>query len=219
MKKPIRLLIPVCAAVLIAVSGALHAVQTGAWSGGERRTAAAVRLSRIPLNLGDWKGSEIAFDPRQMKAAEADGAVSRSYSHAAGGPAVSVMVLCGPHGPIAVHPPTVCFTSAGFRQATPAERHTVEDDEHRNLGTFWVSDFEKTVEGLPVRIRTYWAWSDGGAWAAPDHARFAFAGAPVLHKLYATRMVSGVDDASSGRFEVTDRFLRQLLPAVGRTAF
>lgn len=205
------------AAGLIAASGLLHAVQTGAWGGAERRSQAVLRLANVPLNLGDWRGGELPIERRQIEAAGADGVLSRTYVKPPGA-GIGVMLLCGPHGPISVHPPTVCFTSAGFRQSSPAERHVVLDDEHRELGVFWVADFDKTADGVPVRIRTYWAWSDGGVWSAPEHARLTYAGDAVLYKLYATRVV-GPDESASDRFETTDQLLRQFLPAISRTAF
>lgn len=208
-----RGLIPVAAAALIAASGVLHAVQTGAWSRGRHLAEAAARLHALPLEAGRWRGTELEFDRDQLKAAEAAGALSRSYSDPAGR-SVSVMLLCGPHGPVAVHPPTVCFTAAGYSLATEQRRIVLPGQDGRPAAEFWSADFERTVDGRTVRTRTYWSWSDGSGWKAPDRPRFAFAGTPVLHKLYVTRSL-GADDGS----EPADEFLKAFLPAVDQTLF
>ena len=221
-----RTIIPVVAGALLAASGILHAYQTGVWNSGKQLSQAAARLSQIPLSVGDWQGTPLEFDPRQLKAAEAAGALSRVYKSEDSRP-MNVMLLCGPHGPIALHPPTVCFTGAGYSQSCEVRRHVVHDAEHRELGSFWVADFDKLIDGAPVRIRTYWAWSDGHAWSAADAPRFEYAGAPVLYKLYVTHVVPNSaddsevtpDEAASDHVSDSDAFLRQLLPAIQRTAF
>lgn len=215
MNSPRRIAIPAVTAALIAASGALHAVQTGAWGREKLLATSASRLEHVPLELGDWNGRPLELDPEQLKVAQASGAISRSYTDG-DRTAVNVMLLCGPSGPIAVHPPTVCFVAAGYTQATEQRRVDVLDSDGRRMGSFWTADFEWPREdGTSNRVRTYWGWSTDGHWKSPDYPRYEFAGSQVLYKLYVTRQVTDEPVES----EPIDTFLRSFLPEVNETLF
>ena len=200
--------------VLIAASGVLHAVQTGAWSKDQLLRTSANRLQQLPLSIGSWRGKESAVDPRQLKVAQAAGATFRTYH--SDNTSLNTMLLCGPSGPIAVHPPTICFTAAGYAQVTPQRRVDVRTPDGKHLGSFWTADFEwKNDNGLTSRIRTYWSWSNGSGWKAPAYPRYEFAGSHVLHKLYVTRQLEG----EQAEAEPIIAFLQQLLPAANRALF
>ncbi|MBA3315020.1 MAG: exosortase-associated EpsI family protein [Planctomycetaceae bacterium] len=211
-----RAAIPIAAAVLIAASGVLHAVQTGAWGREQLLAASASRVEKLPLEIDGWKGKELEFDARQLKVAQASGAISRTYTKAENGAVLNVMMLCGPSGPIAVHPPTICFTAAGYVQVTKQRRVEVSSPDGRKFGSFWVADFEWRQDGgIPDRIRTYWGWSSDGQWRSPDYPRYEFAGSQVLHKLYVTRQV----DSEQTEPKVIEGFLQDFLPTVNSHLF
>lgn len=216
LRTPTTITVPVAAAVLIAASGLLHAVQSGAWGKEERLAAAATSLKGVPLEVGAWHAKELGMEPSQLKTAQASGAWSRVYTKTGDGERVNVMMLCGPSGPIAVHPPTVCFTAAGYRQVTDQRRVDVRDASGKSIGSFWCADFEwPRPTGSVDRIRTYWAWSNDGKWRAPDYPRYQFAGSPVLNKLYVIRNVNRGDSEA----ELIDSFLRDFLPVANETVF
>ena len=215
MRTPTTITVPVAAAVLIAASGVLHAVQSGAWGKEKRLADAAASLKTVPLEVGAWRAKELGMEPSQIKTAQASGAWSRVYTKN-GGEAVNVMMLCGPSGPIAVHPPTICFTAAGYRQVTDQRRVDVRDATGKSIGTFWCADFEwQQPTGSVNRIRTYWSWSNDGTWRSPDYPRYQFAGSPVLNKLYVIRNVTTSDSGP----ESIDSFLRDFLPVANETVF
>jgi len=215
LRTPTTITVPVAAAVLIAASGVLHAVQTDAWGKKKRLAAAAASLQSIPLEIDGWRAKEIEFDPAQIKVAQASGAWTRVYAKS-DDESLNVMMLCGPSGPIAVHPPTVCFTAAGYRQVTEQRRVDVQDGRGKRIGSFWCADFDwQRPTGSVNRIRTYWSWSNDGIWRAPDYPRYQFAGSPVLNKLYVIRSVNPGESET----ESIDRFLRDFLPAANHVLF
>jgi hypothetical protein len=217
MKGVFQFVAPLAAGVLIALSGMLHAVQTEAWELPRRLATAAEQLHDVPPVVGEWHSREITIEPSQLKAAEAAGGIARIYEHPSG-ERVNILLLCGPTGPIAVHPPTVCFTAAGYEQVTPQQRFVLTGDDGRPAA-FWMADFERGIDGVPVRIRTYWGWSFGEGWKAPEHSRLAFAGTGVLNKLYVTYEVPRDRARVKPTSEPVSLFLKAFLPEVDRALF
>lgn len=212
-----RAIIPISGIILLLASGILHGIQTGRWRDPEVLDRAAERLENIPRRFGNWNSHSLELSERQLKVAEASGGIAARYEtfDAQAGPrAVEVMFLCGPFGPIAVHPPTVCFRGVGYQQLSEEKRVEVEDTAGKSLGTFWSTEFERTVDGVPQRIRTWWGWTDGKEWKAPQNPRFAFAGTPVLYKIYFTEDVSATESPSA-----IPTFAQQLLPRMNESVF
>jgi hypothetical protein len=173
-------------------------------------SAAADRLAGVPLTVGDWEGHAEELDARQAAKAEISGSLMRRYVHRPTGAALSVLVVCGRTGPVAVHPPDVCYAGAGFHTVTPPARHPVALAPPAPAAEFWVGKFQKSDAATPERLRIYWAWSAAGDWSAPDNPRLAFAGAPVLYKLYVVRPVANLDEPL-GTDPAAD-FLRAFVP-------
>ena len=67
------------------------------------------------------------------------------------------------------------------------------------------------------RLHVFWCWGDRGKWQTPAHPRLAFAGAPVLYKLYVVHPVSG--DTGSAATEDEQAFLKLLLPRLQECLF
>jgi hypothetical protein len=106
---------------------------------------------------------------------------------------------------VAVHPPDVCYGTAGFT-AGPARAEALADGQ-----SVWVADFTRAgPQADALRIR--WAWSDGGAWVASGSPRTAFASSPLLYKLYLIRPLHPKTDPADGPTEL-DLF-RDLLPGL-----
>lgn len=210
-----RAFIPMTGVILLIASGILHGVQTARWRDPEVLSRAAARLENIPRRFTTWNSHPLELSERQLEVAEAAGGVAARYETfdaQVGSRAVEVMFLCGPFGPVAVHPPTVCFRGVGYRQLSEEKRVEVEDANGNSLGTFWSTDFERTVDGVPQRIRTWWGWSAGDEWMAPTNPRFAFAGTPVLYKIYFTEDVSSSDEPT-----IIPAFAQQFLPRVSES--
>lgn len=219
-----RLILPATGLVLLVASGVLYAMQTGSTRDPQVMAEAARRVDTArDIAVPGWSSERIEFTSEQLAAAEAAGGGNVRYS-AIDGPAVSssvnVMLLCGPHGPISVHPPTACFQGVGYRQVRPERPETIKAADGTVLGTFWVTDFEQERNGVTERIRTWWTWSPNAEWHAAKNARMEFAGQPVLYKLYLTEQVLAQPDDEDAESDlaggVIPEFARKYLPELKR---
>jgi hypothetical protein len=162
----------------------------------------------MPSDVGEWRGVDMEYNPRDFASTGVGGVRIRRYTNPRGDRVV-IMLVCGRPGPLAVHTPDACYVAAGFvPRGTPRRRAEAYGSE------FMVARFYKqATSAVPEALQIRWAWSDGGAWGAPEFPRLTYAGRPVLHKLYVIRDVtSGVEDEES---DPSARFLRDLLPALG----
>jgi hypothetical protein len=209
-----RALSVILAMAVFLSAGVANGLRTGRWAASSEVEAAAARLARVPATIGDWAGKDEEIDPRMLTAAGAAGCVSRSYEDRRDGARVSVLLLCGPPGPISVHPPNVCYAANGFDLAGITAARV---DRPSGVDQFRVGDFRKPAVGGPARLEILWAWNAGGAWSAPERPRFAFAAAPVLYKLYVIRDVSAAGRTADR--DVPREFLREFLPEVDRALF
>lgn len=216
--RPIFRLLPVLLSIVtIVASGFLHGQWTDRWGTTHDVTDAAVRLDDVPITIGDWYSEELEIPARQIKAAEAVGHLSRVYRNRVDGSEVNVMILCGRPGPIAVHPPTVCFTGAGFGLDTEPEKFLVKAEDSSPLGEFWVGDFVKDSAAVRFRMRTFWSWNADDNWQVPNNTRVAFARYPYLYKMYVTRQLPSNEVPVSE--DAAGDFLRLFIPELKRVLF
>lgn len=212
-----RIVPPIAGVVLVATSAIIYGIQTDRVRDPEVLDAASARLATASAKAVEgWSATNLTLEADQLRAAEAAGGAAVRYSRLEpatdGTSTIDMMLLCGPHGPISVHPPTVCFKGVGYQQCATSERVNLIDGDGHSLGTFWVTEFERPVDGITQRIRTYWAWSSDGNWSAPDNPRAAFAGVPVLYKLYLTEQLISAGDEPESREQVVQAFAQQFLP-------
>jgi hypothetical protein len=212
--------------VLLASAGVVHGLWTNRWGLPPDIEAAAARLQAIPTTVGEWTSTEVPIDERQLILAEAVGHLSRRYERTIeqqNGPpvtqAVNVMVLCGPTGPMSVHPPTVCFTSAGLEQTYAERRMEVLPKDKSQPDTFFETEFVRSAAAAPLRMQTLWSWSPGDRWQAAGNPRFAFARAPFLYKIYVTRETlnrAADEPQSSDQSDPSIKFLEVFLPELNK---
>ena len=210
----LRILPLFCAAALLAGSGVVHRVWTGAWSGSDNEPAAfAKRLANVPMTFGPWQGSDLEIDQAQLTVAEAVGYVSRKYIQPDSGAEVTVLILCGRPGPMSVHQPTICYGGLGFEKdkETP---HKVQAEGDVSEADFNRLDLIKPERMTPARLRIYYGWNAGGNWRAPSNPRLSFGGVGALYKMYVVyRPATGSDLPEK---DPAQEFLRDLLPELQR---
>ena len=210
--------LPIAAAIpLLLAYGAAEGVWTNRWHTSRAAEEAAGRLARVPLQVGEWVGEEQALEARVVARAEVSGYRMRKYVHRPSGAAVTVLLVCGPPGPVSVHAPEVCFGGAGLALTAPPVRHTLAADDSARPAAFWVGKFQRSAAAVPERLRAFWAWTATGDWVAADRPRLEFARAPVLFKLYVLRSVADFNEPLDTDPAVT--FLRQFLPEVQTSLF
>jgi hypothetical protein len=193
----------------------VHGVRTDRWGSPVDLSVASGKLDGIPHTVGDWHSLPLEMSEGQLQAAEATGHFSRMYRNDQTQEEIKVIILCGPHGPIAVHPPTICFTGAGWEQTRPEQLREIKPDEVQ--GAFWETVFTRlALDGIRQNMDTYWAWSVNGNWEAPDNPRIHFAGSPHLYKMYVTRDHKPNEDKQEKQptEPPCEEFLKVFLPTV-----
>ncbi len=203
----------VCALTLLVGAGIVDGYFSQRWVSTELLQEASAALHELPLTIGEWEGTEGEINPQQLKIAEATGSLLRVYRHRTTGESFSVMLLCGPHGPISLHPPTVCFVGAGWNLTAAPESHEYVDRE-ATACQFWQARFDRSSDLRRDAILTDWAWNNGQGWKASSDPRFEFAGSPYLFKLYVTGSVPTDSDADR---KLRAEFVRELTEAFDRT--
>jgi hypothetical protein len=181
-------------AVVIA-TGIAHGAWTGRWKPSPNRAAAQARLSRIPTTLGTWRGESLAFDRRDLERSGVDGCVARRYVDDESGDSLTMLLVSGAPGPIAVHTPDICYTGAGYEEVSAPSHLEIQPRRSSRGAELFAADYRSRDVAQPRYLRVYWAWSRGGAWTAPSNPRVTFATAPVLYKIYVVRELFALGEA------------------------
>ena len=215
---PILQLAPVFVALgLMLGAGLLHGRWTGRWAASSALRAAVQRLAALPRTVGDWEGRDGTVDSESLEMAEIAGYVVRHYRDRRTGRSVSVLLVCGRPGPIAVHSPEVCYGGSGYTTIGSRKRVSLGNGASAH-DAFWAIELEKPAAVEPDRLRILYGWSADGQWNATDRPRYEFAGSDVLFKLYVIRhREGGADDAANDVPE--QQFLEQFLPVLRETVF
>ncbi len=181
---------------------------TERWQPSAALAQAARQLAKVPLEVGDWRGSDMEVDAGLFTLAGARSYWARRYTDRRGGGTVLAILMCGRSGKMAVHTPEICYRGAGYDLLQPPTSTVLRDDADEELGTFWTARFSKQ-SAAANDLRLYWAWSGGDSWQAPANPRWEFRGRPYLYKLYVSHELTGSSD-----LDPSAEFLRQLLPVL-----
>lgn len=198
-----RIWLVIFACCILTAAAIAHGRRTDRWEEAVDLKAAALQLDQLPLQLGDWDGKPIEVPAAQVAAASAAGITSRRYSNRYTGAEVNVMVICGRPGPVAVHPPDICYAGAGYAPGPKQIQPIGEND------SAWVADFKRGGP-QPATLRIRWAWSNGGNWKASTSPRMDFARSKALLKIYVVRSIPQSGDATSPELEL----IKELVPAL-----
>lgn len=201
---------------LVVASGYVHGMWTGRWHSTAAIQHAADAVRALPETIGDWKlHSEKSLTQEELDLAQVAGYVSRSYRNQQTGEMVDFIMMCGKPGPIAVHPPTACYTGLGYRQLGETKPLVCEIDTDNSAAqkhVFRSAVFESPDRSHTTQPHVAWAWSTNGTWQTPDTPRMAFVGNPVLYKMYVAY------DSEAGTHQSgptpADHFLQAVIPIV-----
>ncbi len=201
-----RLFPVVVASIAVIACGVVHGFWTDRWVTAAEPVEAAKRYDNIPLSIGDWEGTPIES---KAQGEHIVGWMQRHYRNRKTNETVTVALLCGRPGPVAIHTPDVCYGATGFNVGTP---HRVNVPGKQ--AEFWTADAVKPSATGDTKLRIYWGWNDGTGWLAADNARQTFPRSHVLHKLYVIReLVTQQKDDQ----EPCLTFLEQLVPVLDQT--
>jgi hypothetical protein len=195
------------AAVVLVATGVVHGIRSDRWGVGQEVLAAASRLEAIPTTVGDWEGTPIEGNQRQMQMAQIVGFRGLRYVHRGTGEKATLLIVCARPGAASVHPPDICYQGLGYRM----EKQPVRQAVNGGPDDFWTATFSRPGP-TPDVLRIRWAWGVGARWQASDYPRLSFARAPALFKIY---VVSRVRDTTT---DATDdagyKLLGALLPVL-----
>lgn len=198
-------------AVLVA-AGVFEGLRTNRWGQSEDMKAAVARLTAVPPTFGDWTSTENVIDEKVLKVAEATGSISRTYANRKTGSVVSVLLLCGPPGPIGAHTPDICYRGIGFEMDGREEHRTITPADSP-AGSYWAATFQRQSTGAD-RLRVAWMWGVDGDWNASTNPRREFALRKALYKLYVSRGVTPADREANPPVDRIQDFLADFLPVV-----
>jgi hypothetical protein len=170
------------------------------------------------MTIGDWRGRSLELNREQLAMAEIAGYVARCYEDPLSGTTVTVILVCGRPGPIAVHTPDICYAGAGYEPLEPPVRRRLLVGPSGTAAAFRHAVFAKSDTAVPTYLRILWSWTADGNWAAPENPRLVFAPHRVLYKLYVIRTMDAPerpieDDPSLAFLEAL------LLPELKRALF
>ena len=173
-----RLLPNVMAILLVIISGMVKVQWADHATAAKELQSATARIGILPWTIGDWTGEPADLDERGLDRAGIVGHINRCYTNRRTGASVTMLLVFGRPGPIAVHGPEICYTGAGYEQVTPIVKRTM------GAGEFWTTRFRKEGPVGGPLLQIDWAWSAGGRWEAAKSPRIQYSKYSVLYKLY-----------------------------------
>lgn len=212
----------ISAAVIIIGTGVLHGYRSNRWGEDVVLTEAVARMDQIPQRIGDWVGTDHEILEEQVKAAEASRVLARNYVNEKDGRAVSLWVVCGRPGPVAVHTPDICFVGSGQVQKDEQQKYapTLNKDSQSPLDVeFWTADFFRPKDLVPRFQRVFWSWSKDGEWEAPQNPRSEFMWNNKLYKIYIIRTVPPNEELEEGELDPAIQFGELLVPELNKALF
>src|SRR4051794_13674631 len=114
-----KIALNVTALTLVIFSGVAHGIWTGRWARSHAFESAVAGLGRVPGSFGDWTSTLLPLDQRSVAVAEIAGYVTRKFENRRDGIRITVLLVCGRPGPIAVHSPEWCYGGAGYIVEAP----------------------------------------------------------------------------------------------------
>ena len=179
----------------------------------------AALLKKVPMDIGDWHGTDLSVEDQVKKTAGARGYVSRSYRNKITGQEVTIWLIVGHSKDVVRHTPDVCYPSSGFQTMSPENARQTFVFEGQPQADFYTNKFLKEDETGRQLVRVFWSWfkpsADGNVtWKAPEIVRWQFGNAPSLFKLYFTSRMSDYKETTDG--SPCMKFAEVFLPVVDK---
>jgi Protein of unknown function (DUF3485) len=204
-------------ALVLLANGFLAGLWTNRWHRPVELETGISRLLDVPMMIGDWHARSEELEASVLARAGADGYFLRSYENRLNGKKITVLLMCGRPGPVALHEPDICYRGAGYYQNGAIAVWPQKDGNESTSAEFKRGKFSKSDATDVTSVRLEWSWSAGGRWLAPANPRVAFAHSPLLYKLYVIQTETPSSERSDE--ETCKDFLEQLLPALDSALF
>jgi len=210
----LRYLLPLTAIAAVLLTGTVHGLWTDRWQVSDEPAASASRLNDLAMTVGEWEGRTVSTQRAGL--AGVAGHLYRRYTHARTGKEVTLFMVCGRPGPVAVHTPDVCYGASGFEVLSQV-KYSLPATAGGAGAVFKTAQFRKKQSSDLTTLRIFWSWTATGPWSAPDDPRFTFVRYPALFKLYLIREMTSADEALDD--DPCIDLMKQLLPALNKSLF
>jgi hypothetical protein len=198
---------------LTVASGILQGSLSNRWGVSEMQRQAGAMLEACPEKFTVWEMKKAEkLDQNAIDQLEPYGYIQRIYVNRNNGATVSVTVLLGPTGPIAVHTPEVCYAGRNHEQLGEREKIVIPNGDGND--SVWKTSFR--LNGVDAQLQNiYYAWSSGDHWVAAENPRFSYAVEPYLYKIQVSNAVSaGGFGKAPPKADPAIRFLADFFPAL-----
>lgn len=190
-------------------AGAMHGHLSQRWGAPADVAQYAQQLGEVPARIGNWQlESADELEGEVQDILRCAGSLKRRYVNVETGDAVTVALLLGPAGPIAVHTPEICYSSRDYNIV--GDKSAVKLSTGDVPAELWASTFRSKTFASDY-LRVYYGWSTGDGWIASDAARFEFSGQPWLYKIQVAGAASSKEPSES---DACRQFLEVFVPAI-----
>ncbi|TWU44322.1 hypothetical protein Q31b_18580 [Novipirellula aureliae] len=201
--KTYRMIPFVVVITFVLLSGVAHGVLDGRWSEPKDLIQQGDRLNQLPDHCGDWTLlHRDELDDGAKKLLRCYGSSLAVYQHDRTKSTVTVAVLFGPRGPIAVHTPEICYSSVGTKQVGETKKQIIQTPSGQQ--EFFSVQFAIAPSTEPS-LDVWYAWSEGDAWIAAEYPRLWMA-----HSLYKIQVAGSVEVSEND----CNNFLTSFLPEI-----
>jgi hypothetical protein len=151
------------------LTGAVQGWFSGRWIDRSKQQSISKSITELPTSVGDWTmQKDVPLERAAISLLNPYGYINRVYANEKTGWIISIAVLYGLKGPIAVHTPEVCYSSRDFIILGDKTVYTLPIP---NEGTLWSQEFQSRKVGAE-HMMVYHGWTDGGPWMAAKNPRF-----------------------------------------------
>ena len=146
----------------------------------------------------------------------------RRYVDQTTGQALTLVVVCGPPGPIATHNPETCY-GGGYDPDNEPARIELPTLSGKPPAPFWVANYHRSRSASPWGLKIYWSWRGDvdPVWETghKDDVRFRLASYQGVYKVYVIRSVPMKEGRDVEEDKASRQFLQALLPALEACLF
>jgi Protein of unknown function (DUF3485) len=202
----------ICTLLLIAGTigaGVIHGRMTNSWKISPTSRIAGERLkAALPEDFGNWRfDHKNEFPPEVLSILEHPAYFSRVYQHVQTGDTITIAVIAGQPGPVAVHTPEICYSARDYAISGTRAKYEVVAADGRSHSFWKLALDSRHADGMPLEV--VYGWSTGTQWEATERPRYSFGGSSHLYKLQLAAAVPAQRNATE--FNPVEDFLTGFL--------
>ena len=169
-----RVGIGLAATVVLLANGVLAGVWTNRWHRPVELETGISKLLDVPMTIGDWHGRSEELEAVVLARAGIDGYFLRHYENQLNGKKITVLLMCGRAGPMALHEPNICYHGAGYFQNGSIAIWPQKYGDGSTSAEFKRGKFSKSDATDVTSTRIEWSWRRWRAVASPSQSKSGF---------------------------------------------